>query len=92
MGVVTSLEASSVETPFGDLAGLLLAICFGGGYKSVGGRAEKGVAYLTPRRLLFCWWSGVITRLLFACLQRSAAPGTAWQSPLRCGTTFEGRR
>ena len=25
----TSLEASSLETPFGDLAGLLLAICFG---------------------------------------------------------------
>ena len=29
MGVVTSLEASSLEIPFGDLAGLLLAICFG---------------------------------------------------------------
>ena len=29
VGVVTSLEASSLETPFGDLAGLLLAICFG---------------------------------------------------------------
>ena len=29
VGVVTSLEASSLETPFGDLAGLLLAIFFG---------------------------------------------------------------
>ena len=29
VGVVTSLEASSLETPFGDLAGLLLAFFFG---------------------------------------------------------------
>jgi len=29
MGVVTSLEASSLETPFDDLAGLLLVILFG---------------------------------------------------------------
>ena len=92
MGVVTSLEASSLETPFGDLAGLLSRFISAGGDKFVGGRVEKGVAYLTPRRLLFCWWPGVITRLLFACLQRSAAPGAAWQSPVRCGIAFEGRR
>jgi hypothetical protein len=30
--------------------------------------------------------------LLFACLQRSAAHGAAWQSPVRCGTAFKGRR
>ena len=44
---------------------------------------EKGVAYLTPRRLLFCWWPGVITRLLFAFL--SVLRCLELRGSLQCG-------
>jgi hypothetical protein len=92
VGVVTSLEASSLETPFARRHGcMLIVVASASGDESVVGKGKKGVVYLTPRRLPSCWWLGVFTRLLFGCLQRSAASDVARQPLVRCGTALKGQ-
>jgi hypothetical protein len=84
-------EASQRHRSFDGIAGLLLVVASAGGDNLVVGHAKRGclIASLTPRRVLSCWWPGVITRLLFDCSQRFVALGVAWQPSVQCGTALK---
>jgi hypothetical protein len=76
---------------FDGMVGLLLVVVPAGGDKSVGGHVKRG---LPTSRQDVCFSVGGRESSLghrFGRLQHFAAPGVAWQAPVRCGTALRRR-